>query len=285
MARPNNSYTRLGDVPVHYAHYADQRYGYGTRGKPYTFYCLSEFENKLDNCFKELWQVCPLGPAEIITSAGAYVNKAGAHGKGRGFDLDGIFWKDTDLVTLNFPRQRSIYLGVEAILRKHFGTVLNYKYNAAHKDHFHIDDLSEVSFNTGSRSRVLFLQMAITHVFGHPIDIDGQYGPETRGAARLLLGRLGLDPVAELQTSSDIEQSLRRNWRSLLDRIAETAFQSLEVTQPEPPSPADLLHDVYRTVASELGESQARKTIETALTAFADHAETVAWLSQWDQPS
>lgn len=285
MARPNNSTTRLGGVPVHYARYADQRYTYGTRGRPYTFYCLSEFETKLENCFKELWEVCPLGPAEVITSAGAYVNKPGAHGKGRGFDLDAVFWKDMDLVTLNYPKQRSIYLGVEAVLRKHFGTVLNYEYNAAHQDHFHIDDLSEVSFDPGSRSRALFLQMAITHVFGNPIDIDGQYGPETRGAARELLGRLGLASTSELQTSSDIEQSLSRNWTALLDKVAESAFQSLRGARPEPPTPADLLHDVYRTVEAELGESQERKTIETALTAFADHAETVAWLSKWEQSS
>ena len=283
MARPNNSTTRLGDVPVHYARYADQRYSYGTRGKPYTFYCLSEFETKLDNCFKEIWQVCPLGPAEVITSAGAYVNKSGAHGLGRGFDLDALFWADHTLVTLHYPQNRSFYLGVEAVLRKHFGTVLNYEYNSAHRDHFHIDDLSEVRFSVGSKSRVLFLQMVISHVFGNPIGIDGQFGQETGDAARDLLMSLGLGTASKLGTTKEIERCLNRNWITFLDTAAESAFQFLKGQRAEVPSPAELLHDVYKTIQAELGQSQGRKTIETTLTAFAEHPETVAWLAQWDQ--
>ena len=70
--------------------------------------------------FIELWRVCPLGRAEVVTSAGAYVNKPGSHGQGRGFDLDAIFWADKNFITLHYPQDRRFYLGVEAILRKHF---------------------------------------------------------------------------------------------------------------------------------------------------------------------
>ncbi len=285
MATPSNSFTKLGGVPVHYDRFSDPRYAYGTRGKPHTFYCLTEFETKLDGCLNELWRVCPLGQAEIITSAGAYVNKSGAHGCGRGFDLDAVFWADKNFVTLHYPQDKRFYLGVEAVLRKHFGTVLNHEYNAAHRDHFHIDDLSEVGFRTGSKSRVLFLQMAISHVFGKPIAVDGGFGDETSDAAKHLLLDLGLATASQLRTRGNIEVYLGQNWLTLLDKVSAAAFEGLGVRDPDSLSPADFLFDTYRTIEAELGDSPRRKAVETALTAFANHSETISWLAQWEQPS
>jgi hypothetical protein len=124
--RPANFFTELAGVPVHYDRFPEPEFSYGTRGKPMRFHCTPAFQQKLEVCFQELWQVCPLGPAEVITSAGTFVDKPGHHGRGSAFDLDGIFWANKTFITLHYPMDRPVYLAVDALLRKHFGTVLNY---------------------------------------------------------------------------------------------------------------------------------------------------------------
>ena len=111
MARPDNYFESLAGVPVNYDRFKNTVYRYGKRGKPgRKYYCTNEFEAKLQSCFEEIWQVCPYGKAEVITTAGAWVDKAGMHGKGRGFDLDGLFWKEFDFVTLDYPLMKKFYL-------------------------------------------------------------------------------------------------------------------------------------------------------------------------------
>ena len=183
-------FSSLAGVPVNYAREPVARYG--TRGRPHSFNCTLQFFRKLEACFDELFGVTPLGLGDTITSAGAFVEKPGFHGLGRAFDLDAIFWPDRDFVTLRFPTDQKFYLGVEAVLRKHFGTVLNFLYNSDHHDHLHVDDGSDVGFVTSSKSRVLFVQAALTHVFAVPVGIDGVYGPETERCVQTALVRLGL---------------------------------------------------------------------------------------------
>ena len=127
------------------------------------------------------------------------------------------------------------------------------------------------------------LQNLKSEYLRNPIGIDGQFGQETGDAARDLLMSLGLGTASKLGTTKEIERCLNRNWITFLDTAAESAFQFLKGQRAEVPSPAELLHDVYKTIQAELGQSQGRKTIETTLTAFAEHPETVAWLAQWDQ--
>jgi hypothetical protein len=190
--RPTNFFTELAGVPVHYDRFPEPQFSYGTRGKPLKFHCTETFEQKLHACFDELWRVCPLGKAEVIASAGTFVDKPGQHGLGRAFDLDCIFWADKAFITLHFPMDRRFYLAVDAVLRKHFGTVLNFHFNAAHRDHFHVDDGAPTGFVASHRSRVLFLQMALTFLFDRPVAIDGRIGPETNGATRDVLIDVGL---------------------------------------------------------------------------------------------
>ena len=279
MPRPSTYFRTLAGVPVHYARYADPRYGYGTRGKPYRFYCDDNFRTTLNQCFDELWTVCPLGEAEVITSAGCYVDKPGSHRLGRGFDLDAIFWSDTAFVTLHYPQDRAFYLGVEAILRKHFGTVLNFEYDAAHQDHFHIDDLSPIGFFPHHRSRVLFLQTALTYLFDTPVAIDGQIGPQTNGAARHVLDDLGLADADDLGTPSALYDALADVWMDLLDRAAEAGFRGVAAEKEK--TPLELIEDLHAVIAHELGGQAARKKIETALTTFTTHEDTEAWLRQY----
>ena len=138
------------------------------------------FYGKLSACFAELWTVA--GTADVITSAGAYHEKPGFHGKGRAFDLDALFWPGRTLVTRD--DHNDLYLGVEAVIRRHFGTVLDYLYNAAHRDHYHFDDGSRVGFRSSSRSMVLYAQAALNAFEGAGLAIDGIWGPLTRGALK-----------------------------------------------------------------------------------------------------
>jgi hypothetical protein len=270
MSRPTNSFTSLAGVPVHYAR--NPVAPYGTRGRPHTFYVTGEVERKLEACFSELWEVCPHGQAEVITSAGTYVNRSGYHGLGRALDLDAIFWSDKDFITLSFPTDQRFYLGVEAIIRKHFGTVLNHLYNNAHRDHLHLDDSTEVGFVRSSRARVLFLQAALTYVFNISVIIDGVYGPQTSGAITRTLSIIGV--------SGSIED--RAVWLAFLSHVAETAFSSEDSASNVDDSPLTLLRKVHEVIDHELKDDSSRKTVESALNVFSDHEATREWLERFE---
>lgn len=296
MSRPNNSFRTLGGgVPVHYDRRNNQ--DYGTEGAPATFFATAEFEAKLDRCFEQLWELTPFGRARIITSAGAFVDKPGFHGMGRALDLDGIFWPDQTFVTLfdGFQgRNRPLYLAVEAVLRMHFGQVLNYNFNAAHRDHFHIDDLAP-GFRRTSKTATFFVQNALTFVLGHSVGRDGVFGPETDGAVGQALSDLGISgSINNLNV-----------WRQFLLGIVQTVFQanvaSLAADVPSSftadlvapvearllslsadadeagavlnPAPAELLRNVYSVISEELGDTSLKPKIEGAVTAFANHPD------------
>ena len=228
MSRPtDNSFVTIAGVSTNYARLPVANYG--TRGRNYRFYATAEFERKLDRCFFELWDVCPYGKAEVITSAGAWVGKSSYHGRARAFDLDGIFWTNRTFVTLQDGYNngdRPFYFGVEAILRRHFGTVLDYLYNAPHRDHFHIDDGSSVGFNSSFRSTVSFLQGTLVYVFGISVGasgIDGLWGRNTRAALNQALSRLGI-------TGSISNQAV---WLQFLSGVARTAFGTENISPRE----------------------------------------------------
>lgn len=208
-------FNTIANVPVHYDRYhADSGFGYGTRGKPFRPQASATFIRTLDQCFGELFQICPFGIAEVITSAGAFVDKPGFHGLGRAFDLDGIFWPDQDLVAIEYPSKPFLYLAIESILRRHFGTVLAYNYNADHRDHFHLDNGSAVRFDRMSKSRVEYLQAAMTFVHGDAVEVDGVWGPSTDKALRRTLNDLGLSGGLSSKTT----------WLKFLEDTSKLAF-------------------------------------------------------------
>jgi len=271
MARPNNYFKEVADVPVHYDRLGDP-YGYGSRGKPYQFFCTLDFQNTLEAFFSELWQICPLGPAEVICSAGAWVDKSGYHGLGKAFDLDCIHWGNKVFITKNYNKDQMFYLGVESVLRKHFPTVLNYQYNASHEDHFHIqDDGGRIAYRTGSKSATLFLQMALTEVHKNAVAIDGIFGPETRGALEKVLDDLNID--------QDLSQ--RDNWLVFLTKTAKQAFDIMPVVITDKSNPAQILKRLYEVLYEELAHHEARKPIETVLNLFTTHEETIKWLERF----
>lgn len=226
------SFSRLGGVPTYYDRRFSGDYGEGTKT---TFRAEEYFEEKLDQFFFELWDVCPLGQAEKIFSAGAYVSgNPGMHGQARAFDLDGIEWSNRKFMTLEDGRNngdRKFYFGVEAILRKHFGVCLDYLYNSPHWDHFHIDDSASINFSSSSRSKVLFLQGALVNVFDLSVGssgIDGQWGTNTQNALNQALSRLGINgSITNLSV-----------WKQFLTGTAKEALgdiippRNIAITQP-----------------------------------------------------
>ena len=276
MSMPPQFFTSLAGVPVRYDR--ENPGQYGTHGVPFRFHCVPGFTAKLEAFFEELWRVCPLGRAEVITSAGAYTNKAGRHGMGRAFDIDAIFWAERTFVTLHDGfegRDRAFYFGVECVLRKHFGQVLDYLYNAAHRDHFHVDDAEEVGFREGSESTVGFLQATLRHVHGLRVGINGTWGPGTREATRRALRSMGISGMIYD----------RDTWLAFLTRSAARAFgteaspgTAAPGAETEERTPDALLHGVYEAIRRELGETALREPVERALDRFVTHPETIAWL-------
>lgn len=220
------AWNEIAGVPTHYAR--DQVPSLRTSGKPRSFRSTHTFKDKLDNCFQEMWVVSGLGPASLVVSAGALVNKPGMHGKGAAFDLDAIVWRATDerpevnFFAIDFPKDPTLYCGVGAILNRHFVHTLHYRYNAAHEDHFHIDTTSGVRFSTKSRSRVGFLQATLHSVHGLAVVLDSRWGTRTDAAIELTLARLGIP--GDITTPSV--------WRAYLLETARMAFSASVVAGP-----------------------------------------------------
>jgi len=210
------AFNELAGAGLHYDRYdPESGHGYGTRGKPFSPRATVDMADRLDECFRALFFQAPHGNADVVTSAGAYVNKPGQHGKGRAFDLDGIFWAETQLIAIEYPAKPHLYLAVESVLRQYFGTVLNFNYNRAHEDHFHMDLGTSVGFNRMSKSRVEYLQASMFYVHDMQVGVDGIWGPETGSASRIVLSDLGV--TGGLSTKA--------NWLKYLDMTAAKAFE------------------------------------------------------------
>lgn len=223
MPIPPERFKVLAGVPVHYDR--DKPEDYGTRGRPYTFQCTAALKSSLNKCFQELWSKCRLGKAEVITSAGTYVDRpASHHSRGDAFDLDGIFWNNHTFVTKRYLQGPVFYLGVESVLRKHFGVVLDYNYNTDHHDHFHVDNSSPRGFAPTRRTSVLYLQATLTHIFGIPTGIDGQMGSEIRNNAREFLIREHLATGTQTDTPDMLYRKLNELWNVILDKAAQEAI-------------------------------------------------------------
>ncbi|WP_295434967.1 hypothetical protein [uncultured Thiodictyon sp.] len=281
-SRPANTFKTLGGgVPVHYDR-EPPLFPLGSKGKPASFAVESSFENQLDATMTELWKKCPLGKADIILSAGAFVCKSGQHGQGLAFDLDGIWWGSRLVLAKQYHSDSRAYLGIEAILRKHVGTVLNFEYNAAHQDHWHLDPGTSPGFDSGSRSRVLYLQMALRKLFAQPVKVDGLFSDETRKGVHAVFAALGLATAAEMDTDSKVDKALAKHWMAFLDAAATEGLAALAPTalaRAVAPTPLQLLATLHDTLEDELPEHPARKTIERAIENFADHPDIAAVLA------
>lgn len=170
--------SEIAGVPLHYDRLG-KPYNYGTRGRPQVFKADPQLITALDNAFSELWELVPYGRAEVITTAGIYVDKPGYHRLGLAFDLDGIFWPGVSFIAFHFHENPRFYLGIEAVLRRHFKTVLSFNYDVLHRDHIHVQLDGPPALQTYARSNVLFLQAVATYLYNEPLDIDGRFGIQT----------------------------------------------------------------------------------------------------------
>lgn len=257
MEKTNN----INGILIHYARLA--AHPYGTKGQARDFEVEEHFLILLRKAFKEVFEACPFGVPEIITSAGIFVNKPGQHGHGTAFDLDAIFWKEESLITLNFIHQKKLYLGIESFLRKHFGIVLNYFY-PNHKDHWHLDISVPVDFNRNSKSETLYLQMVLKYIYGEEIIVDGLWGPQTKSGTEVVFYKLGLSlPI-----------TTKSNYLKFLDLTGKIAFELVKGST----SPLDLLNNLMEQIESLPLHNKLE--IRESLNSFMNHSETVDWLSQ-----
>jgi len=187
------TFNDLCGIPVHYDR--KTKTSYGTEGVRWNFQLESETLSRLENAVKTLLEYLPVTP-KIILSAGAYVPKPGYHGRGKAFDLDGLVFPNRTFMANEFMNDIGFYLGIEAAFRTEFGTILNWYYNDAHKDHWHMQHDGGERFSIGSYSDIVFVQAAVNYVWGEPLHVDGVYGPRTRQA------------VARVLSCMDIEGSL-----------------------------------------------------------------------------
>lgn len=177
--------------------------------------CTGPFLQRLSAMVQEINWVCygALGELQAITSGGAWVPiskkrpKEDWHTIGSAYDLGGLHWKHHILTCLEVskgPReidQYLIYLAVESVIRKHFGTCLGIHYNTAHSNHWHIDPGTKVGYRSkgfGSKTRVRYLQEIMTVVWG--IDCgnpNGVEGPKTSKAIKELRGELALGVLTD----------------------------------------------------------------------------------------
>ena len=192
---------------------------YGITGISFRPFVNPAFAQNCESCFVELvdrlGQRAGLWVTSILSGG---VSRAGTgssfHHKNRAFDLDALLFDDqSNWVANTFQTRPQLYLGVEAILRKHFGTVLSYDYNTAHEDHFHFDNGTPVGFKPAAKSHVIFVQNVIALVYGSRIGRDGVWGPETDSALRALRARIGVGSI-----------SAASNWLAFLDHIANEAL-------------------------------------------------------------
>lgn len=241
MPPKEKAFKQILDVPVNYDRrsHAD----YGTRGVNTTWYCTNSFYSKLENFFGDLFSTCPLGKPEVIATAGVYVNKPSSkHNEGEAFDLDALFWKDYDFITLKFKKYPQFYLGVEALLRKYFGNVLTYLYDKRHQDHFHFDSGGRIGFSSASKSKTYFVQAVCHYIFKLPIQIDGAWGELSKEAFEKVNGLLG--------TSYDINN--QSDWLSFLDSVAARGLSTYTNEGLGAPSSIAELPDSGIVTASKL---------------------------------
>jgi hypothetical protein len=229
------SFDSMADIPCYYARvnaaYGDLSKTTKTRKRK----LHPSFLKKMDACMQELWWITSAiyGGIEALVSGGAYVKKAGWHGKGKAYDLGGIHWQEGPVLTTlevaeNFHDEileldlsnYLLYMGCESVLRRHFGTVLGIHYNKQHWNHWHIDPGSKVGYwgkGFGSSTRVTFLQEVLKHVWDVDAGItDGKEGAKTRRAIKEVREKLSLEKPLTDQTT----------WLQFLLLTAMVAIQS-----------------------------------------------------------
>jgi hypothetical protein len=209
--------SELDGVPLFFAR--------GVPPRPQSFSIESGFRDVLTRTVKSVRSRAPesFGDLVRITSAGALVQKAGMHGKGRAFDHDA--WKFEQLEILPIKRdhianslaRRQRYWALAAIMRSHSAFVLHGHFNRAHEDHIHQDNGGTSPFSTTSDTTVKLAQAICNHIFGASpsLAIDGAFGDKSKAAVR--------DAMRTVDLPGDVFDSAQ--WRRFLLRSGSLGFR------------------------------------------------------------
>jgi hypothetical protein len=108
--------------------------------------------------------------------------------------------------------------------------------------------------------------------------IDGGIGPQTNTALREMVLRLSLASQEDVASDTDLHDVLSGVWLAVLDNTAETGFAAIS---PARKNPLELLQNVYAVIGHELAGDERRKRVETAVTTFAIHQDTDAFLDAY----
>ena len=193
------------------------------------FPVATSFEPTLEAIVKQVQERVPpqFGQMKRISSAGMFVAKSGAHGKGRGCDWDRIVFENLEIAPIEQDHaspsraKRMRYWAFGAVCRSNCAFVLHGLYDNAHRDHFHTDNMTGVAFNRSSEATVKLLQAVLKDIHGHNIDIDGTFGSESSTALTGALVKMNLSggSIDNVET-----------WRRFLRRSARVGFvRSLNV--------------------------------------------------------
>ena len=144
----------------------------------------SKFYRTLEEGFLEIAEA--FKPLSRVITAGAYVDKPGAHNLGRAFDLDGIEFEDGQLWMAT--ETGKLTAAIQGVFMKRFGVVLGWTYDEAHEDHLHISDYGPAWGFRESRSITKYIQWGLG-LGGNPLKMDGVWGSQTGSAFWQHLGR------------------------------------------------------------------------------------------------
>ena len=199
MPRPTNAVRidNVAGVPLYYErNAAGDAWGDLAEDEKYGVWVTLSFRARINRAFHTLPGDKPTG----IITAGGWVEKPGAHGLARAFDLDGIIWpgnrifKASNYSTLS---EKKLYYGIQCHMMQYFGNVLGYEYNVAHRDHLHLDDLIEPILRLNSKAVVTGIQGALRFVWGETGMVNGVWSEVTTQDARQVRPYSGQYPDQE----------------------------------------------------------------------------------------
>ncbi|MDO5683530.1 MAG: hypothetical protein Q4G46_11980 [Propionibacteriaceae bacterium] len=198
---PRSELPRHGDV-------GGARLHYDLDGRPRSFHFDAGFHRQLTEWWTDWRETSGLTAADRIDSYGAWIDGGNTcdswHHAGRAFDIGRVRRGEDVLVscredlwagTGDEPALRRRYWSLAAHLHIHFAYVLTYLFDAAHRNHIHIDNGVSGSglstFRSGSRVQVQVVQASSRWLFDEAVEITGRMDTATRRASNAVLGALG----------------------------------------------------------------------------------------------
>lgn len=209
----------LAGIPLYYDRFRDG--AYGVEASPWQPYMDDAFAKSCNTWVADMLPVLSKAGFDVVQIWSGGVGRTGSgksyHHQNRAFDLDGLIFSDgTKWIADTFPRRPYLYLAIEGFLRRHFGTVLAYDYDAKHQDHFHFDNGTSVKFKRDARSHTLFVQHTLVQLFNQDIGqagTDGVFAPDTETALARARRGLGIGGFSDVG-----------NWRAYIGLCIDKAL-------------------------------------------------------------